>query len=254
MPHFGSRVIGNEAYDKAVREEKGGAHVFGVRVTGAITGNGPVAEAKRNTEHGPLVVAGAQQTDTKGEPGEGVSIEELRNVLAENPTFLDSLYEAELAREDGPRPDALGIIREVEKGIKGAGRREVLDEIASLLGEKEVTAAQRADLNKGFLVAHEAQMQRMEENKLLDDAPRVKALRERQENIDAVRAAGGDVAPGVSTTAPDTLAQAREAAGLNTPEGADADKPEVPAKPDAEETHAESQSRAPRKPSTLKRK
>src|SRR3982751_3523900 len=83
----------------------------------------------RATAHGPLVVAGAQQTDTKGNPAEGVSIDELRNMLAENPTTLDSLYESELARDSGPRDEALHIIREVERGIKGAGRREVLDEI-----------------------------------------------------------------------------------------------------------------------------
>lgn len=217
-PHFGSRVIGNDAYDKAVRENKGGASAFGVRVTGAITGDGPVATAKRATEHGPLVVAGAQQTDTKGNPGEGVSIDELRNILAENPTQLDNMYEAELARESGPRSDALHIIREVERGIKGAGRAEILNEIASLLGETAAQAASRADLNSGFLKAAEERQQRAEENALLGDADRVKALKEREDNLNAVKDSRNEgTRSQLPSSAPDTLAQAREAAGI-TPE------------------------------------
>ena len=186
MPHFGSRVSGDEAHDKALREEKGGANVFGVRVTSAITGSGPMAEAKRATEHGIRVLANAQYTDTKGEPTDALSIEEIQNGLTENPTFFDSWYEGELARDDGPRPEALHIFREVEKGIKGAGRREVLDEIATLLGEKAQTAAQRADLAAAQREQFERQQQRERENVLLADADRVKALRERDENVRAV--------------------------------------------------------------------
>src|SRR5687767_8515897 len=124
---FGSRVIGKDAFDKAVREEKGGAAVFGVRVRGAIREEGPISIAKRNTEHGVRVVEGASAQDEKGKANESVSIDSLRNILAENPTFFDSLYEAELAREDGARPEALEIFIMVETGIKGAGRREIID-------------------------------------------------------------------------------------------------------------------------------
>lgn len=187
MPHFGSRVMGEEAHDKALREEKGGANVFGVRVRDAITGSGPVAEAKRATEHGVRVLDQAQFTDTKGQPTDALSIEEIQNGLTENPTVFDSWYEGELAREDGPRPEALHIFREVEKGIKGAGRREILDEIAQLLGERSQTAAQRADLAKAQREQVARQLQREQENTLLADADRVKALKERDENIKAVK-------------------------------------------------------------------
>lgn len=186
-PHFGSRVVGDEAHDKALREEKGGASAFGVRVVGAITGNGPVAEAKRATEHGVRVVDQATYTDTKGNPTDALSIEEIRNGLTENPTFFDSWYEGELAREDGPRPEALHIFREVEKGIKGAGRREILDEIAVLLGETSARAAQRADLAAAQREQFRQQQQREQENVLLADAERVKALKERDENLSLVK-------------------------------------------------------------------
>lgn len=231
-PHFGSRVTGDAAYDAAVRNERGGAHVFGARVVDAIKGDGPIAMAKRATEHGPLVVNGAQQTDTKGNPAESVSIDELRNMLAENPTTLDSLYENELARESGPRPEALHIIREVERGIKGAGRREILDEIAALLGETAQSAGAKADLNKGFLKAAEDRAKREEENKLLTDADRIKALKERDENLSIVKESqNAGTQSQVPSAAPDTLAQAREAAGLNDQESK-AIPPTVPAKPE----------------------
>jgi hypothetical protein len=239
-PTFGSRVIGEDAYDKAVRTEKAGGNVFGARVVGAITGDGPIATAKRATEHGPLVVAGAQQSDTKGAPSDSVSIDELRNILAENPTFLDSLYEAELAREDGPRPEALHIIREVERGIKGAARPEILREIAQLLGETAQVAAQRADLNAGFLKQREEQAKREEENKALRDADRLKALRERQENLDAVEKAGGDPAEADAANAVmDTAAKARELGGVKAAQGGA--PATVPTKPDGP-VHAETQS------------
>lgn len=186
-PHFGSRVSGHEAFDKAVREEKGGASVFGVRVVSAVTGSGPVAEAKRATEHGVRVLDDAQFTDTKGEPTDALSIEEIRNGLTENPTFFDSWYEGELAREDGPREEALHIFREVEKGIKGQGRREILDEIAGLLGETAAVSAQRADLAKAQREQAARQRQREQENVLLRDADRVKKLKERDENVRAVK-------------------------------------------------------------------
>jgi hypothetical protein len=123
---FGSRVIGDKAYDTAVREERGGATSFGVRVVGAIKGDGPVANAKRATQHGPLVVDGAQQTDTKAQPGRGRSIDELNMLDPENPTSPCSTRCTRASwRAAGPRDEALRIFREVERGIKGEGRREI---------------------------------------------------------------------------------------------------------------------------------
>lgn len=184
---FGSRIIGHEAHEKVVREQAGGAHVFGTRVRGAITGSGPVAEAKRNSEFGPRTTQFAQGSDTEGKPGEGLSIEQLRNTLAENPTFFDSLYEVELAREDGARPDALAIFYEVERGIKGQGRQEVMQEIKALMGQKGVDAEAAGNLVVAQTQQMDAQAQREAENKLLDDAPRLQALADRARNLKLVQ-------------------------------------------------------------------
>jgi hypothetical protein len=166
MTNFGSRVIGKDAYDKAVRQQKGGAAVFGVRVRGSIPETGPTNTAKRTTEHGARVVMGATGSDEKGNAAEGVSIDSLKNILAENPTFFDSLFENELARSDGPRKDALKIFQQVETGIKGAGRRDVLDDIAALLGEKPVWggAVAEANLNKARTTQIGRQIARQERN------------------------------------------------------------------------------------------
>jgi hypothetical protein len=244
-PHFGSRVSGDEAYDKAVREEKGGGNVFGSRVVDSIKGDGPMAVAKRATEHGPRVVIDATQTDASGAEGE-VAIDDLRNMLAENPTTLDSLYEHELARADGPRPDALGIFREVERGIKGAGRAEILNEIAELLGERRVTAGQRADLNRALREQDERMQERTAENALLDDAPRLKALREREDNLKEVQKATHE---GTLSQLPlDTRAQAEQIAkeeGLDVPGSSGASEGEVPQTPAKPEGNVRVETQAP---------
>jgi hypothetical protein len=67
-PHFGSKVTDTATYEKAVREEKGGANVFGSRVRSSIPEDGPTNRAKRNSEFGPLTTAGAHASDTKGKP------------------------------------------------------------------------------------------------------------------------------------------------------------------------------------------
>lgn len=231
MPPFGKRVVGNAAFDKALREEKGGAAVFGVRVRGAIREEGPISIAKRNTEHGVRVVADAKAQDEKGNDAETVSIESLRNILAENPTFFDSLYEAELAREDGARPEALEIFIMVETGIKGAGRREIIDEIRTLLGVKSQQAAAVADEALLRQEQLKRQAKREEENRLLGDADRVKALKERQENIDAVKEGSGK--DQLTTTPADTnrqLDSIAEEMGIDrTPKG---HVPTTPSKPE----------------------
>jgi hypothetical protein len=193
--HFGARVVGKDNYDKAVRENKGGGNVFGKRVRDSISEAGPVGEKKRNTEHGPLVVNMATAQDTKGKVTDGVSVEQIKSILAENPTFFDSLYEAELARPEGARPDALEVFLQVEIGIKGAGREEIITEIRGLLGHKKVTAAQQADQNRLHLKQREEMAQRSEENALLQDADRARSLAKREEDIAFVqksRASKGD--------------------------------------------------------------
>lgn len=211
-PHFGSKVTGHEEYDKAVRTEVGGGNVFGTRVRGAIPETGPTNIAKRNSEFGVGVLDGAHGSDTEGNHTDTVSIEQLRNLLTENPTFFDSLYEAELARNDGARPDALAIFYEVERGIKGQMRPDVMSEIRALMGQKGIDSAALADQAKVRVQAQAEMAQRNEENKLLADAGRVKDLRERAENISIVKDAQkkGDVGVQVGFT---TEAQESRIAG-----------------------------------------
>jgi hypothetical protein len=185
--HFGARVVGKDAYDKAVRENKGGGNVFGKRVRDSITEAGPVGEKKRATEHGPLVVNMATAQDTKGKVTDGLAVEQIKSILAENPTFFDSLYEAELARPEGARPDALEVFLQVEIGIKGAGREEIIGEIRGLLGQKKVTAAQQADQNRLHLQQRDEMAQRSEENAMLADADRVRSLARREEDLALVK-------------------------------------------------------------------
>lgn len=194
MPHFGKKVVGESEYAKAVASEKGGAQVFGVRVRGAIPADGPTNIAKRATEHGPRVTSDASFQDAEGKETDGVAIDDLRNILAENPTTFDSLYEAELAREDGARPDALAIFYEVERGIKGQGRADILDEIKGLINEKQ-PLSQRAALDADLRIKQVENMKaRQAENVQLVDAPRIKAMQEREENLAALKEAGVDPA------------------------------------------------------------
>ena len=184
---FGKRVVGEEAHAAAVKKAAGGAEVFGKRVLGSIPEPNVELVAKRNSEFGPRTTGGAQESDTKGE-NTTISIDEIENVLTENPTFFDSLYENELALPSGPRKAALQIFALVEQGIKGAGRKHVLDEISALLGNTHINNQLKAANVEAQQEQARAQEQRNEENKLLRDAPRVKALKERNENIEAVRA------------------------------------------------------------------
>lgn len=218
-PHFGSKVVGHEAFDKAVRTEQGGGNVFGTRVRSAIPENGPTNIAKRNSEFGVAVTMGASGTNTKGEESDSVSIDELRNILTENPVFLDSLFEAELAREDGPREDALQIFYEVERGIKGQMRADVMADIRRLLGQGAIDADARA--NQAAVRAQQQQemAKRTEENKLLADADRVKGLKERAENVKAVKQAekSGDVGVQVGLTTEQQESRIASAQGVTLP-------------------------------------
>lgn len=185
---FGKRVVGEEAHAEAVKKAAGGAEVFGKRVLGSIPEPNVELIAKRNSEFGPRTTAFAKGSDTEGKDSV-ISVEEIENVLTENPTFFDSLYENELALPSGPRKAALQIFALVEQGIKGAGRKHVLDEISALLGNTHITNQLKGAHVEAQQEQLRAQEQRNEENKLLRDAPRVKALKERNENVEAVRAA-----------------------------------------------------------------
>jgi hypothetical protein len=135
-PTFGSKVVGEEAYLRAVEEHKGGLDVFGTRVRDQIPDSHPDNQAKRNSEFGPKTVDGAKFTNPAGSAAPtGLAVTEIKRILGENPTFFDSLYEAELARPGGPRKDALHIFAEVERGTKGQMRGFILDEINGFLGK-----------------------------------------------------------------------------------------------------------------------
>lgn len=151
MPTFGPRVSGAAAHAEAVRREKGGANVFGVRVRGAIPDDLKTSNAaKRAVEHGPRVTAGSKFTDEKGHEADAVSLESIQSILAGNKETFDSLFEAELAREEGARADALHIFLAFETGPNGYRREDVISDIQTLLQIKTPASeveAQRAELH-----------------------------------------------------------------------------------------------------------
>lgn len=183
---FGSRVVGEEAAARAIEQAKGGGEVFGKRVRDDIPEPSTLDLAKKNSEFGARVIGGASEQNQKGQHG-SVSVEDIDNILEENPTFFDNLYEGELARADGPRKAALEIFAVRENGIKGEGRPSVLAEINRLLGKNAATNKVRADNFRAHSQLIEDQRVRGEENAQLQDADRVKALREREDNLDVLK-------------------------------------------------------------------
>lgn len=187
---FGKRVVGEKAHAEAVAAQEGGSDVFGKRVRGAIGSDSIANQEKRQSEFGHRTTAGASITDPTGKTGT-ISVEDLKalldDVTGNVPAFIDSLYEHELGLPGGPRKDALEVIAVAEMGIKGAGRRSVLDEINALLGKGDATAEEQAQKVADEQEKFAAQQERSEENLLLADAPRLKALKEREENLKIVK-------------------------------------------------------------------
>lgn len=178
--HFGPRVQGSKNYEKeAAAMERGESH-FGTRVTGARPGiDDPDSRARSASEFGPLVTNEAERED--------VSVEELEDILAENPTHFRQLYENELSRPGGPRKAALEVFDLVEMGPKGEGRQHIHREIQTLLGGID-PAGPRALAEADAIRDRAEENEKLnEENKLLQDAPRLKALKEREDNLKAVR-------------------------------------------------------------------
>lgn len=93
---FGRRIVGDEAYNARQLATKGKAG-FGHRVTGAT------APAK--------APAFARPPAVKAETPIGVSLEEMDRALGENTLMFDPLFEQELARPEGPRIEALRVLR-----------------------------------------------------------------------------------------------------------------------------------------------
>ncbi len=120
----GPRVIGAEAFAKAMAQVKAGVDKFGPRVRG-VKGATPAPSPGARTEHGKRIPAASN---------DAVSIEELSRILSEGPTFFDGLYETELSRAEGARPGALMVFLAAEKA--GKHRADMIEEITGLLGAK----------------------------------------------------------------------------------------------------------------------
>lgn len=185
---FGSRVVGAEEYDRSVREQEAGADVFGKRVVGDVGGGGTAEElAKGQSQFGARVVMGAEAADHTGAKGATVAVEDLENILTENPTFFDSLFENELARAGGPRNEALEVFAVVEVGPKGADREWVMKKINGLLGKTAMTAGVTADTNNEIIKHTQEMEQRNVENRAIADSGRLKSLAEREESLETIR-------------------------------------------------------------------
>lgn len=129
----GPRVIGAEAFAAQQKNVKVGADRFGPRVRGVNTQTQTAPPPGARTTTGSRV--------NSPEP-DAVAVEELRRILAENGTFFDGLYETELSRAEGARPDALLVFLVAEKA--GQQRKDVLDEINELLADKGVQLTSEA--------------------------------------------------------------------------------------------------------------
>ncbi len=199
---YGKRVTGEKEHAAAVAANAGGSEVFGKRVRGALGANNPDEVAKAASEFGVRTLQGAHASNTKGQSST-VSIEELEALMdvatGNIPSMFDSLYENELGLEGGPRKKALEIFLVAEIGIKGAARLHTINQIRSLLGlDKE--AAKRASENiDARQEALRGMEQRTEENKKLKDVPRLKALREREENLKFAESSSRDTTRGQAT-------------------------------------------------------
>lgn len=64
-------------------------------------------------------------------PDEQVSVEELEEILGEDPTLIDERMHAEFGRAEGPRPDALRVMIEVEE--ENQNRENVLSTLHSAI-------------------------------------------------------------------------------------------------------------------------
>lgn len=233
MTAFGNRVIGDDAYQKALAEKKAGADVFGKRVVGEVDTSGTAEElAKGNSQFGPLVVMDAKAADHTGKKGATVAVEDLENILTENPTFFDSLFENELAREGGPRKEALEVFIVVEEGPKGADREWVTRKINGLLGKTAEIAKSQAE-EAGEVIRRRRDMeQRGKENIALQDADRIRSLREREDDLKEIRKSNPELLKqqNVETTAGESGGRTSVATGDTTPNSRKAEddvKPET---------------------------
>lgn len=143
MPHFGPRILGKEKFDAQKKREKGG-QAFGPRVRGD--------QMKSSTAIRP-----GQPRPPKDE---GISVAEVVRTLKENATFCETLYMQELARPEGPRPEALQAIKTAAASMK---KYDIAREIDSLLSPeikttetnaKPKTRTELLAMDYGDLIAH----------------------------------------------------------------------------------------------------
>ncbi len=250
--HFGPRVQGTKNYEAEAKAQERGESHFGVRVTGARAGaDDPDARARAASEFGPLVTMDAERSDHLGKGGD-VEVEELENILTENPTHFRSLYENELSRPGGPRKAALEVFDLVEMGPKGEGRAHVHNEIKTLLGEHDPRSTQKLAEQDALREISEEREKRNKENLLLVDAPRLRALRERENDLKEVqksessRSGSKQSADALDSSDQNSEVTRRAAAATGSQEGGSEREGKATSQKSATDTKPETQARTPR--------
>jgi hypothetical protein len=103
---FGPKIVGAENYKKTTAAKRGRSG-FGPRVTGK---QAPTAEPKRR-ETGAVDSPRALVSPEAGAVEDSLSIEQVQEILAQNPAFIETIHVQELERAEGPRREALLAIR-----------------------------------------------------------------------------------------------------------------------------------------------
>lgn len=111
--HFGSLVIGEEAFQQEQAEVAQGKDVFGA----LVLGDDPSATAGPKVKEPAAIEAPANLKAFEAA------------LLAADQDGADALLKAEFAREEGPRKTALKMLRAAETAREGGGRTAILDQI-----------------------------------------------------------------------------------------------------------------------------
>lgn len=130
-PHFGPDIVGPEEFARQVEQEKGGGNTFGPLVTGKGAAPEPMRFSRPDTPHVRQASANTHGKDVVGDGAQAVATVELEQLLAENPSHFDGLYEAEMARASGPRVEALELFQAHE--LRTLARPTILAEIDTVL-------------------------------------------------------------------------------------------------------------------------
>lgn len=133
--HFGKRIIGDAAAAAAAAHDNLGGHAFGPRVRGTSHATDPAATPpvpSPATPDMPRTTAVARSLHPLAMGG--IAVADLADVLDHNPAFFNMVYDAELARPDGPRTAALQVFLRVETSQPDGGRPDVVEDLRLMLG------------------------------------------------------------------------------------------------------------------------